>query len=146
MWRFSPASPLVGQATVLQANVFLEAGQPAKAVALVEQHRADLAEPQAELLLARAYEADGNVAMAAAHYQKIYVDYPLAKEATPPKTRWRAMPLPILERLLARGLKLLEGGDRARAAKELAAVVPQTERRRLGPGARSHRRCTIPGA
>ena len=73
LWRFSPATPLVGKAVVLQANADIEDGKAAQAIPLVEQHRADLAASQAELLLARANEASGNSATAQEHYQKIYV-------------------------------------------------------------------------
>ena len=124
LWRFSPASPLVGKAVVLQANADIEDGRAAQAIPLVEQHRSDLAAPQAELLLARANEASGNSATAEEHYQKIYVDYPLSTEASDAAqalVRYPALPpAPLFER----GLKLLEAGDYTRASKELAAVEP----------------------
>ncbi|HUJ49113.1 MAG TPA: transglycosylase SLT domain-containing protein [Bryobacteraceae bacterium] len=124
LWRSNPASPLVGKAVMLQANADIEDGRAAQAIPLVEQHRADLAAPPAELLLARANEASGNSATAQEHYQKIYVDYPLSAEASDAGqalVRYPALPpAPLLER----GLKLLEAGDYTRAAKELAAVEP----------------------
>jgi len=125
VWRFNPASPLVGKAAALEANTYLDSGQPAKTIALVEQHRSDLAGPQAELLLARADEAAGNATGAEEHYRKIYVEFPLSPEATTAASalaRYQTLPA---ANLLARGLKLLEGADYARAAKELAAVAPQ---------------------
>ncbi|MBZ5607951.1 MAG: transglycosylase SLT domain-containing protein [Acidobacteriia bacterium] len=125
VWHSSPPSPLVGQSVALQARTYLEAGQPGRAVALVEQHRSDLSEPQAELLLARGYEADGSGATAAAHYQKIYVEYPLSREASEAEAALTRFPAPDPAARLARALKLLDGGDRSRAAKELAAVAPQ---------------------
>ena len=60
----------------------MQGGNPAGAVTLVQQHAADLHTPEAELLLARAYEAQNNADAAAQHYQRIYVEYPLAKEAS----------------------------------------------------------------
>jgi soluble lytic murein transglycosylase len=124
LWRFIPASPLVGKAVVLEANADLENGHAADAIPLLEQHRADLAAPQVELLLARANEASGNATAAQDHYQRIYVAYPLSKEATDAAealTRYPALPpAPLFQR----GLKLLEAGDDTRAAKELAAVEP----------------------
>lgn len=125
VWHFNPGSPLVGKSVVLLANAFLEDGKPGKAAALVEQHLSDLAEPQAELLLARSTEADQNRAGSAAHYQKIYVDYPLSKEASDAEVALTRYPALQPQALLARGLKLLEGGDYSRSAKELAAVAPQ---------------------
>jgi peptidoglycan lytic transglycosylase len=125
LWRFAPASPLVGKAASLEANTYLDNGQPDKTIALVEQHRSDLSGPQAELLLARAYEAAGNATEAAQHYQKIYIEYPLSPEATTAASSLAHYePLPPAT-LLARGLKLLEGADYARAAKELSAIAPQ---------------------
>jgi soluble lytic murein transglycosylase len=125
VWSSSPASPLVGKSVVLAANAYLEGGQPAKAVALVDQHLADLAEPQAELLLARGYEALGNASAAATHYQKIYVEYPLAKEASDAETALARYPALSPQALLARGIKLLDRGDYTRAAKQLSTVAPQ---------------------
>ncbi|HYL39117.1 MAG TPA: transglycosylase SLT domain-containing protein [Bryobacteraceae bacterium] len=125
VWHFNPASPLAGKAAILLANAYLEDGKPGKASALVQQHLSDLSEPQAELLLARSAEADGNQATAADHYQKIFVYYPLSKEASDAEAALARFPaLPPTSRL-TRGLKLLEGGDYSRAAKELSAVAPQ---------------------
>ncbi|HMD47893.1 MAG TPA: transglycosylase SLT domain-containing protein, partial [Bryobacteraceae bacterium] len=96
-----------------------------KAVALVEQHREDLTGPQAELLLARGYEASGNNSAAVEHYRKIYSEYPLSLEASfaaGALAHYEPAPASVL---LARGLKLVEGADYVRAAKELTAVVPQ---------------------
>src|SRR5580658_9679448 len=81
VWQSTPASPLVTKAVLLQAESFLEGGNPAGAVTLVQQHLADLSVPQAELLLARAYQTQNIADAAGQHYQKIYVEYPLSKEA-----------------------------------------------------------------
>ncbi len=125
VWRSTPASPLIGKAVVLQANSYLEDSQPGKAIALIEQHLADLSIPHSELLLARSFEKDENSASAAAHYQKIYIDYPLSKEASEAEAALGRYPAPPAQALLARGLKLIDGGDYSRAAKELTALVPQ---------------------
>jgi peptidoglycan lytic transglycosylase len=125
VWRSVPASPWVPKAVSLQANSYLEAGQPAQAIALVEQHRADFQAPQAELLLAEAFEKNGNAAAAAAHYQKIYLDYPFSKEASPAEAALARYPAPSPQSLLSRGVKLVQGGDYSRAAKELKVLLPQ---------------------
>jgi soluble lytic murein transglycosylase len=125
LWKFRPASPLVAKAVMLEANNDLDNGQAAAAVALVEQHREDLSGPQAELLLARGYEASGNSSAAVEHYRKIYSEYPLSIEASfaaGKLAHYEPTPASVL---LARGLKLLDGADYVRAAKELSAVVPQ---------------------
>ncbi len=60
VWQSTPASALVTKAVLLQAESFLQSSNPAGAITLVQQHLADLATPQAELLLARAYEAQND--------------------------------------------------------------------------------------
>ena len=125
VWRSTPASPLVTKAVLLQAESFLQGDNPASAITLVQQHLADLPTPQAELLEARAYEAQGAAEAAAGHYQKIYVEYPLAKEASDAEAalaRYSGIPA---EALFARGLKLEAGGDYTRAGKELTALLPR---------------------
>jgi peptidoglycan lytic transglycosylase len=125
VWQSTPASPLITKAILLQAESYLQSGNPAAAVALVQKHLADVPAPQAELLLSRGFEAQNNPDAAAQHYQKIYVEYPLAKEATEAEaalTRYPAIPP---DALFARGLKLLAGGDYTRAGKELTALLPR---------------------
>jgi soluble lytic murein transglycosylase len=125
VWQSTPASPLVAKAVVLQAESFLQGGNPAGAVTLVQQHLTDLSAPQAELLLARAYEAQNNADAAAQHYQKIYIEYPLSKEATDAEAALTRYPGIGPEALFARGLKLEAGGDYTRAGKELTALLPR---------------------
>lgn len=125
VWQFLPASPLSGKAAALQANVDLENGQPAQAIPVIQTHKADLAGPQSELLLARAYEASGDANAAAEHYRNVYIYYPLSKEASDAAAALPRYPALAPVQLFARGLKLLDAGDYARAAKELAAVEPQ---------------------
>src|SRR5579864_9093929 len=57
VWRSTPASPLVTKSVMLQANAFLEDGQAGRALELIGRHLTDFTAPQAELLLARGYEA-----------------------------------------------------------------------------------------
>jgi soluble lytic murein transglycosylase len=129
VWQSNPASPLVTKAVLLQAESYLEGGNPAGAVTLVREHLADLSTPQAELLLARAFEAQnasGNTAAEAAqHYQKIYIEYPLAKEASDAEAALTHYPSMPPEALFARGLKLEAGGDYTRAGKELTELLPR---------------------
>jgi soluble lytic murein transglycosylase len=125
VWHSRPASPLAGKAVVLQAGNDLDGAEGAKAVALVEQHRDDLGAAQAELLLARGYEAAGNNASAVEHYRKIFAEFPLSPEATVAAGALARLDTTPAAILLARGLKLVEAADYQRAAKELAAVLPQ---------------------
>ena len=125
LWTFRPASPLVSKAVMLEANNDLDGARAKDEIELVEQHREDLSGPQAELLLARGYEASGNTAAAVEHYRKIYSQYPLSFEAAAAAgalAHYEPTPASVL---LARGLKLVDGGDYTRAVKELTAVLPQ---------------------
>jgi soluble lytic murein transglycosylase len=130
VWQSTPASPLMAKAALLQAEAFLEGGNPAGAVTIVQQHLADLPAPQAELLLARAYAAQNdaaqnNAALAAQHYQKIYIEYPLSKEAADAETALTRYPSIPADVLFARALKLEAGGDYTRAGKVLTALLPR---------------------
>jgi soluble lytic murein transglycosylase len=143
VWQSTPTSPLVTKAVLLQAEAYLQGGNPAGALSIVQQHWADLPASQAEMLLARAYEAQNNAAAAAQHYQKIYVEYPLSKEASDAETALARYPALSAEALLARGLKLESGGDYARAGKELTALLsrlsgPNSDLARVRVGAAAY--------
>jgi peptidoglycan lytic transglycosylase len=125
VWQSMPASPLVTKSVLLQAESYLQGGNPAAAVTLVQQHMADLPTPPAELLLARGYEAQSNASAAAEHYQKIYIEYPFSKEASDAEAALTRYPSIPSGGLFARGLKLLSGGDYTRAGKELTALLPR---------------------
>ena len=125
VWNCVPASPWIAKAVSLQANSFIQQNQPEKAIALVEQHAADLADEQANLLLARAYVAEGNSGAAAEHYEKIYVEHPLSQEASEAESALAHSPPLAATLLLSRAFKLIDGGDYARARKELTALLPR---------------------
>src|SRR6202022_4324497 len=91
---------------------------------LVQRHLADFTEGPLELLNASLYEADGNHDAAAAHYQKIYIEYPLSNEASNAQAALPRYPAPDTQALFARGLKLMDNADYDRARKELTALWP----------------------
>ena len=124
VWESTPLSPLVGKSVILQANSFIQDGKPKKAIELVEKHLADVPESKAEDVLAHAYELAGDTANATAHYQRIYVDFPLSEEASDADAAMEKYPKPAPQRLLARAFKLIDGGDYSRARKELEALLP----------------------
>jgi soluble lytic murein transglycosylase len=125
VWQSAPASALVTRAVLLQAESYMQTGNPAATATLVQQHMSDLPAPQAELLLARAYEAQNNGDTAGQHYQKLYIEYPLAKEASDAEAALTRYPSIPAEGLFARGLKLEAAGDYTRAVKELTALLPR---------------------
>src|SRR5580693_4670010 len=125
VWQSTPVSPWVAKSVSLEVNSWLQQGEARKPVALVEQHLTDLTGQQADLLLARAYEMQGNAAAAAEHYQKIYVEHPLSPEASDAESALAHYPALPPAALLARAMKLIDGGDYARAHKVLASLLPQ---------------------
>jgi soluble lytic murein transglycosylase len=125
VWQSTPPSPLTGKSVGLEVNSYLETANAKKAIALVQQHLSDLTEPQAELLLARGYEADGNGSAATVHYQKTYVEFPMSREASDAESALAHYTLPQPKSLLTRCLKLIEGGDYSRARREMAPLLPQ---------------------
>ena len=125
VWKFSPPSPLTGKSVALEANSYLETASAKKAIALVQQHLSDLTEPQAELLLARGFEADGNGSAATVYYQKLYVEFPLSREESDAESALSHYTLPPPKSILTRCLKLIEGGDYTRARRELTPLLPQ---------------------
>ena len=124
VWQAKPSSPLMAKSVALQVNADLEEGKPGPALELIQKRLTAFTVPEAELLLARSYEADGNRDAAAAHYQKIYIEYPLSNEASDAHAALARYPAPDTQSLLARGLKLVDGGDYDRARKELTALLP----------------------
>lgn len=129
VWQSQPASPWIAKSVTLEVNSWLQLSQAPKAAALVDQHLADLTEQQADLLLARAYAAQGNAAEATARYQKIYIQHPLSPEASEAESALAgaqagAGALPPTS-LLARAFRLIDGGDYTRAHKELTALLAQ---------------------
>ena len=125
VWQSAPVSPWVAKSVSLEVNSKLQRSEALQAVALVEQHLADLNEQQSDLLLARAYAAQGNAVAAAAHYQKIYIEHPLSAEASDAEAALPNYPALAPAALLARALKLIDGGDYTRARKELASLLPR---------------------
>ncbi len=82
VWKTRFPSSIAGRAAVLGAAALLEAVRPGDALALLERAPAgSLPEPPASLAAARAQEALGAKAAAAALYQRIWCLYPVSSEA-----------------------------------------------------------------
>ncbi|HLK18160.1 MAG TPA: transglycosylase SLT domain-containing protein [Bryobacteraceae bacterium] len=124
VWRSTPKSPWIMQSVLAQAGAWMQLNQPQKVAPLVQEHLSDLSEQQADLLLARAYEAQGNAAEAAARYLKVYVDHPLTAEASEAETALAHSALPA-SALLSRALRMIDAGDYTRARKQLDALLPK---------------------
>ena len=119
VWDNTPTSPLVVKAVLLEANAYLENGDPKKAIHLLEERGAEAAPEKVTLLLAKSYEAWGDAAAAAAQYVKLYTEYPLSKEAD------EAHPALTPQNRLTRCAKLIEGKDYSRARRELEPLISE---------------------
>lgn len=128
-----PSSPFVGAAAALAVRADLDGDSPKQALELIKKYFDVIPQPGADLLLARSFDATGDLAQAAECYQRVYYMYPTAKEATDAanalvdvKQRLGdAYPPPMPSALLARAEKLFEAKNPASARIELAAAIPQ---------------------
>jgi soluble lytic murein transglycosylase len=133
VWRMKPRSPVIGKAALLAAAAHLDANHPAKARQVLSANWDELPQPNGELLLARSYEALGDGAIAAAHYQKVYFKYPASTaetEATAGLDRLREQlgnnfPPPMSADMFERADLLIKTRDYERARKELEAWALQ---------------------
>ena len=120
-------SPIVPRALVLAARATWKAGDAAGALRLIENARARMAQPAADLLQAQIEEESGTSDRAMARYRRVWADSPRsaeAEEAEKALARLNAPPSAVSDRL-RRALALVEGNDHARGAKELTALLPE---------------------
>jgi soluble lytic murein transglycosylase len=128
-----PLSPLIGSAAALAVSADLDSDQPKQAFELVKKYFDRIPQPQATLLMARCFQANGDSAQAAEYFQRVYYNYPVAKEATDAanalvelKARLgEAYPPVMPTAMLGRAEKLFQVRKPADAAIELAAAIPQ---------------------
>jgi soluble lytic murein transglycosylase len=129
----APISPLVGPAATLAVRACLDNDRPKEALELAKKYAERIPQPQADLLLARSLNATGELAQAAEYYQRVYYDYPAAKEATDAANALAdikqrlgdAYPSPKPAAMLTRARKLFDAKNPAGARIELAAAIPQ---------------------
>jgi soluble lytic murein transglycosylase len=119
----APVSPFVGPAAALAVRADLDNDSPKQALELVKKYHDRIPQPAAA----------GDLAQAADYFQRVYYNYPVAKEATDAanalvdvKQRLGdAYPPPTPVAMLGRAQKLFEAGNPAAARIELAAAIPQ---------------------
>jgi soluble lytic murein transglycosylase len=124
VFESKPISPLLAKAILLQANAYLKLQKPHEVIDIVEKHLADLTEPQADILLARAYEMSGDTVKAAARFQHIYVEHPTSDAAKDAETALIRYGKPAPPQLLIRCSKLIDNNTPGKARVELAALLP----------------------
>ncbi len=128
-----PLSPFVGPAAALAVRSQLDANDPKQALELVKKYHDVIPQPQGDLLLARSFEATGDLASAAEYYQRVYYNFPVAKEATDAanalvEVKQRlgdAYPPPMPNAMLTRAEKLINARNPEAARIELTAAIPQ---------------------
>jgi len=129
----TPVSPFVGETAALAVRADLDGDSPKQALELVKKYFEKIPQPEADLLLARSFEATGDAPQAAEYYQRVYYNYPTAKEATDAASALvtvqqklgEAYPPPTPSAMLTRAEKLIEAKEPAAARIELAAAIPQ---------------------
>ena len=129
----APPSPLVGAAASLAVRAGLDGDRPKQALELTKKYYDQIPQPEADLLLARSFEATGDLPQAAEYYQRVYYGYPTAKEATDAANALvtlkqqlgDAYPPVMPAAMLARAQKLFDVKNPGGARIELAAAIPQ---------------------
>ncbi|HEY7303571.1 MAG TPA: transglycosylase SLT domain-containing protein [Bryobacteraceae bacterium] len=126
-------SPFVGPAAALAVRADLDGDNPKHALELIEKYFDVIPQPEADLLLARCFQATGDLLQAAEYFQRVYYKYPSSSEATEAanalvdvKQRLGdAYPPPMPAALLGRAEKLFQANNPGAARIELAAAIPQ---------------------
>ena len=133
VFKMTPASPLAPQAAMLDAHALEKNGDPASALAVLRRNYASLPQPPGDVAMAEALEQTGDLAGAAAYHQRVYYLFPMSPEAPQSEVELARLkaglgekyPLPSLNAMLGRALKLLDAKQHAKARTELDALVPQ---------------------
>ena len=126
-----PKSPLISRAALLAGKAAIRGGQSQRALQVLKAQYNDLVQPQGDLVLAEAFEKSGDMVSSANYYQRVWLQYPLSKEATDADialTRLKAgigaaFPPPMPAAILQRSAKLMEANQFARAKRDLEAAL-----------------------
>jgi soluble lytic murein transglycosylase len=129
----NPVSPLTGPAAALAVQCDLDTDKPKEALDLIRKFYVRIPQPQADFLLARAFQATGDLPQSAEYFQRVYYGYPKTSDAANAenflndlKTRLgENYPPPMATAMLGRAMKLIQGSDYIGARNELNSVIPQ---------------------
>jgi soluble lytic murein transglycosylase len=129
----NPVSPLTGPAAALAVQADLDADKPKAALELIRKFYSRIPQPQADSLLARAFQATGDLPQAAEYFQRVYYGYPKTRESADAENALNDLrtklgenyPPPMATVMLGRAMKLVHMRDYAGARNELNNVIPQ---------------------
>ncbi len=132
VWSFQPKSPLATKAILLAAKAYSDSNSPKQALALLQQHYNALPQPQADLAMAKAFEAAADPVRAVVYYQRVYYGYPTSSESAQAETAAVKLrpamganyPPSMPQSMLARALKLLDNKQASKARAELENLIP----------------------
>lgn len=127
-----PQSPVLPRALLIAAKSRAKL-DPASVIPFVETHRARIAQPTGDMLLAQAAEQNSDSARALAAYRRVYLTYPKSVDALEAERALRrlagAAALAPTADLLARANLLIDTGEPARGARDLELLLPALEGR-----------------
>lgn len=129
----SPPSPLLGSAAAVAVQAHLDNNDGRKALEYLKRYYKRIPQPQADLALAKCFDATGDAANAAEYYQRVYYNYPVSGEAKQAETALTvlkaklgdAFPPVMPGQMVGRAMKLFEAKNYEGARKEFVAVLPQ---------------------
>jgi soluble lytic murein transglycosylase len=133
VFTHNPISPLTGATAALAVQSSLDGDKPKSALDLIRKHYKRIPQPQADFLLARCFQATGDLPQAAAYFQRVYYDYPKSQDAKQSEAYLNDLkarlaenyPPPMPTAMLARAQKLIDARDYPAARDELKAAIPQ---------------------
>jgi soluble lytic murein transglycosylase len=125
-------SPLVPQATLLEAKALIHTNAYLEAIKILRDHFGALPQPEGDETLAQAYEGQGELTQAAALYQRVYYTKPatpIAVEAAAAierlkSTMGKEYPPPVPQQMLMRGDQWLAIKLYAKAKLEFQEMLP----------------------
>lgn len=129
----NPVSPITGAAAALAVQADLDADKPKQALELIRKFYSRIPQPQADSLLARAFQFTGDLPKAAEYFQRVYYNYPKTSESADAENALNDLrtklgenyPPPMPGVMLGRAMKLVQMRDYVGARNELNSVIPQ---------------------
>ena len=127
-----PKSPLISRTVLAAAKAGLRSGQAGRVLQLLRSNYPELAQPQADALLAEALEKTGDPVAAANYYQRIWQNYTQSKEAAEAESAMSRLsaqlgssyPPPMPAAVLQRASRLIASNQFTAAKRDLEAALP----------------------